>query len=485
MALRRLARSVSTATFSSGAGRSQARHIGAVLLGCAACAPVLFVVFIVGIALSFVLGDDERIEAHLRLAVAKGTLSRISYPDSPYEDGGLSYDMFTECVSLGVNLSNQGDGVLRRIAATPFVAPSPAISMREVQPCGDLIDALDAGDVRAERTYLRFWHGYQAYQRPLLTFTTLENMRRITAILLYSAMIFLSYRVALWFGPWAWPAVLLPFFVVGDFFTVPIVTSHAIPLTWIFLSAGAAAVMLDHESRLPRLALPLFVFASGAITNFLSFLLNPPLAPTLMAFLVIASAYRSRSGPLLAPIACAIGVGALWFGGYFVAWIEKWAFAVAVLGPDTVAAEMQSASNFYDARSAISLLSSDLSSTVEIKHFLQATWHIMAQDLHLSSHSKLIPYTLVSWVVAGAILAFAAATRRLTLADVARWLLMLTPLLAVVLWFEATRADSSIHAGFVYRSFLLFPIFPVLAALLIARQTRGRPQGAASLSGSS
>jgi hypothetical protein len=46
------------------------------------------------------------------------------------------------------------------------------------------------------------------------------------------------------------------------------------------------------------------------------------------------------------------------------------------------------------------------------------------------------------------------------------------PLLVVVVWVEANRAHSAEHIGFVRRSFVLFSVIPLLAAIKISRDAQ-------------
>jgi hypothetical protein len=264
--------------------------------------------------------------------------------------------------------------------------------------------------------------------------------------------------LALWFGPWAWPVALLPFFLVGDFLTVPVVLSHTLSLTWIFLSVALDTVILDRVKSARTLILPAYVFAAGAITNFLSFLFNPPLAPALIAFLVIAHDIRHRTYRTPQSLLYAGGLAALWFAGYFAIWIEKWAFAALVLGPDAVAGELMANVGKYEGISRAEGLG-----------LLGATWD------NLAPNGLFLGYIVCSIAVAVTLIAWLMKTRRCTAEHFVEFLAMLTPLLVIVVWVELNPGHSAWHTGFVSRSFLLFSIIPLLAALLIWRRTSPLP----------
>jgi hypothetical protein len=430
------------------------KQLWRVALVCCASAAVLGAAFVFLLALALTLSSDVRISEHLRKAFDRGVLRHESYPVSPYGHMALNFDMFSDCLAFGTNLSNGEEGLLRRMAASPFVVQGDVSRLWkwEVGPCNILADALEADRAKADFTHLRYWHGYQVYVRPMLSIMSLENLRRLTAVLFFGALIFFAHRLALWFGPWAWPVALLPFFIVGDFLTVPSVISHALFLAWIFFSVALVTVILDRFRDAHTLILPVYVFSAGAVANFVSFLINPPLAPTLIAFLIIADDCRYGRHPTLRTVLYAGGLASLWFAGYFAAWVEKWFFAALVLGPDTVASEViGSVGGYGKTGKALSLF--------------EPTWHNIAQN------SLFLGFIVASIATAVALIAWLMRTRRCARADVVDFLAMLMPLLVIVAWVELTPGHSDLHANFVSRSFLLFSVIPLLAALLIWRRT--------------
>jgi hypothetical protein len=419
-----------------------------------------WVVFVGAVTLSLAVGDDARIEAHLRDAVANGTLSPNDYPFSPYEDRLHSYDMFTECVALGLNLSSQEDDLLRRAARSQYVITTA--NRDEMQACPDLLGALEAGSANADAGYLRFWHGYQVFLRPLLTVTSLENVRRIAGILLYGGLVFFTLGLSKWFGPWTWPIVLVPLFLLGDFFTMPMVTSHAIYIGWILFTAGLATFALDLGVRWRGVAVAGLALTAGAVTNFIGFLISPALALALLGFLVIASEHRRPSRrSVWSTLLFAATIMIVWYLGYVGAWIEKWAFAAFVLGQETVVTELTSTTSGY--------LTSWIMRDVWP---LQTSLRILFQLPPFVFHPLFPVYMLATWAGAALLLVVSFARRRLSIRDLTDFALLMLPLLTLILWVELARAHSFFHGGFVYRSFLVFSILPMLAALHVTRLAR-------------
>jgi hypothetical protein len=443
--------------------REPAIRVWRALLVCGACAVILSAASVSLLALAIAFSDDEQIQEHLLGAVENGSFLPQSYPMSPYGHVGHSNDMFTDCVAFGTNLSNRDDSLLYRMAASPFVgrtSPENDSGFAAAdQPCETLVAALEKGDVKANAPYLRFWHGYQVYMRPLLSLVSLENFRRITATLFLAALVVFAAQAARWFGPLAWPVTLLPFFLVGDFLSVPAITTHALSLTWIFLSAALVPIILERSPRARTIFLPAFVFCAGMIGNFVSFLLNPPLAPALIAFLAIAGASRDRSSEAARNVLYAAGLVALWFAGFFTEWIAKLVFASAVLGLDAVYSEVAGQMGAYAHEG--------LERKVGL---LGATWRNIAPNWIFFG------VILLSMASAFSIVGYGTWRGRFSRDDVKDFLAMLTPLMAIVVWVEANFSHSEIHVGFVNRSFLLFSVIPLLAVLLIWRRgVRARP----------
>ena len=147
----------------------------------------LGVFFIAFLALTLSLTSDARIIANLRQASIAETLPQHSYPTSTFGHSGHQFDAYTDCVALGINLGNEGENVFRRIAES-----STATRETGNGPCRELNDGARNGQLSTDYGYLRFWHGYQAYFRVLLSIVPFDAMMRITALLFFSALIFFA-----------------------------------------------------------------------------------------------------------------------------------------------------------------------------------------------------------------------------------------------------------------------------------------------------
>lgn len=411
-------------------------------------------VFFIGfLALTLSLTSDARIIANLRQASITETLTQRSYPVSFFGHRDHQFDMYTDCVALGINLGNEGENVFRRVAES-----STATRESGNGPCREFNDALRSGNVSTDYGYLRFWHGYQAYFRVLLSIVPFETMMRITALLFFSALIFFALQVQGIFGRWAWVAAVLPFFALSDFLTVPMVATHALSLAWAFFTASLTPLIMQRARNREDLVLPLFALIAGASYNFLNFLINPPLAPALIAFFYMAQRHGKEPRDAWRAALYALMLVGFWYAGFFIAWIEKWLYAAWFLGPDVVRAELAQIFGKY-----------------------ATTQQRLAVNFLGATRRNLIPGW--NWYFFGYIAASCAASAALVLALIRKhggaaaritaFCVICAPsFIAIISWIELARAHSAEHSGFVSRSFLLLGIIPTLAVIKLWREAR-------------
>jgi hypothetical protein len=424
---------------------------------CALSFVLAIATYLLVLALGVWLPSDSRIVENLRRSIDEGLLTAdaASRP-SNFGQAYHRFDMFSECVGLGMNLGNQDRSVLYRILATPYVSSaqgSPA-GVEHSRPCSDLVLAV-AEQPKAELAYPRFWHGYQVYMRAVLSFTGLGRLRILNAVLMYGSLLYLCFSLKAWFG---WPAVpifLLPYALLSDLFSAPLVTVQAIPLAWTYLCVALGMRQLE-RSRKPSTGLFVLAFLGGSIHNFLSMLFTPQLAPVLLAFMTIAAFLRwdgTGSRRLLA-LWQAGWVALAWFLGFALTWFAKWALAALILGLDAVRSSVLIAASGVNYRLYVSPFA---------HHFLGATLFAVWPWLLLG--------ILASVAVVTAMILLRkpqnGASRSAQLRDCA---LLQSPLLIVIAWTELMRYHSVEHRIFAQRAMMLFIIFPLLALLLVRRE---------------
>ncbi len=429
---------------------------------CALCFSVLVASFVALEALALTFSSDRRIIATLQQAVAAGVLPATNYPMSPYGDVVLRFDMFEECTALSTNLGNAGKSLLYRLAATPFIGPA-----REHR-CDPLRAALHTGDVTADTPYFRYWHGHQIYLRPLLSLITLQEIHRINALLLIGALGILIARLVAWFGVLAAPAFLIPFALGSDLLTVPAVSVHTLFLVWTFASVAGFSYSIERNVLTQSDELTV-VFCLGAIANYFDLLFNLALAPTLLAFLVLWHRMSRECDPpaIRAAIGAAVAVVTVWFVGYALAWAAKWTFAAMVLGVDVVVPDI--------VKQMLLRIDAPVPGVAADAIGLLTPAHHVFDEVGFT-----LLFTCIG--LAGLFLAGHFIAGRLERIDLVRFAVLQLPLIVPFVQVEILRNHTIIHAGFVSRTFVLFGVLPLLAALAVYRSPaaslKGRTQGA-------
>ncbi len=407
---------------------------------CLAALVGLVALFVALQALVLFTTSDRVIMARLGEAVRTGVLAPTLDVHSPYGDTGLDYDMFTECLALSTNLGNEDWPLMNRVLLTPHPEYR---DQTKISPCEVLVSELAAGTLAAQSSYMRYWHGHQIYLRPMLSIMSLAKVHIANAMLIIASLGALTLAVRRRFGTCG--AVGLVFLLIAgsNILTVPAVTVHA--LTWAFAFASAALIaewVRTHEAEAPKtIAL---VFSCGCIAAFFDLLFSPPFAPTLIAFFAIASALERQTARR------AIGAGAAptiaWFAGFGLAWAGKWVLAASVMGWTEMLA--------------------DIIGVIQFRSLGEAA--VSAPPLAVTAaafrHGTLIGCALVAALF---ITGFAKPRR-----EQMRTALLLTPLIIPILWIELLRNHSLEHPAFAARSFVLFAVIPLLAALSLRRAAK-------------
>ncbi len=410
---------------------------------CAAVLGVLVAVFIGLHLLVLSTTHDARLMRTLAAAVQNGDLTMVNFPRSFYGRDGLDYDMFGECIALSTNLGNEDKPLLYRAAATPFHGFEGA------EPCKGLIDDVARGHVTEQLEYYRYWHGPTLYLRTMLSWFALPNVRVINALLIIGALGFLVTLLVSAFGTLAAPFVVIPLAAASNLLTAPASTVHALTWAWALLSVALVFRCAATEDMLAPRSIA-FVFALGCVANFLDDLYSPTIAPTFMAFLVIATALRTKT-IARAITEAAFTVGA-WFAGLALTWISRWLFAASVLGWRQV----------WD----------NISVSVRQRTFGDTSLAEIPKPLFTATRTAFETFKsgsdqmIVNAVVAALILLIVVLVKSRAWRFIApRTLALLSPLLLPVLWVEIARDHTLIHPMFAYRQFVYFAIIPLMTVL--------------------
>ncbi|MBO9647666.1 MAG: hypothetical protein J7605_04085 [Variovorax sp.] len=395
--------------------------------------------------------DAAKIEARLRMDVASGVLGPGNQVPGPF---GHNLDMFTECIALSAGaVPPDGASAVRRALEHRYF---PGAESGKADPCGALTSYLD--DDRATvliASYVRYWHGYDVYLLPMVRLGMPQKLLRYLNLVMVTVLcVGLLHASARLFPLPVMASLLVTLFLTADLFAVPLVTAHVVGLLVCFATAWAAAVYMklkpDDSEGLRWIAL-----FSGAVFAFVDFLVNPPLTPALLMFLVIAARRWNRPEmPARSVLVTSSSVGLTWFAGYLATWAGKWILSAIVLGPRPVFDEV-----FANiVKRTIGNPESETQRAVSL-HFGAATL----------ANIEVLSWTLlfVSLVAAAAILATAAVRGHLSSERVRDFLLVATPALVPVLWLEVLRNHSIVHVGFVFRDLGMSLGVVVAAAMFV------------------
>ncbi len=397
--------------------------------------------------------DDARVMKVLGAAVANGDLTGANFLRSPYGRSGYDYDMFGECVALSTNLGNEGESLLARAAATPFVGFEGAA------PCQNLIDGLKGGSLKPTFAYYRYWHGPTTYLRVALSYFSLVNVRVMNALLLIGAAAALMAVLVRQFGALAVPFALIPLTAASNILTAPASTVHALTWIWALLSAALFLRRLEKHPALDHFTLA-FAFILGGVANFLDDLYSPSIAPTLMAFFAVAVTLRRET--VARGIAGGVFTAGAWFAGFLSLWIGKWLFAAAVLGWRLVWNDI-SVSVMYRTFG-----NDDLSAQ---SHLFAATQAVFAA-LRNGSDQMI---ENAAWLALLIIVVALIRRREKWRAFLPRLGALLLPLALPIIWVEVARDHTLVHPEFAYRGLFLFAVIPLLAGVWLWKSNSATP----------
>ncbi len=371
--------------------------------------------------------DLPAIRAHITQAFTDGVLSADEKPRQWLHRGG---HQFTECTGLLVAIDPEPDPLM--------AALRPVMHSRYVGPCGE-VESLAKGIDSTERTdYARYWHGYRVYLWPMLSEFSLAATRLTNAVLLLAATLYFFFGLRRAIG--ATPAGL--FFVVllslTDIWRMWNITTHALSMVLILAGAGLFARMYPARRNL---TLAIVVAALiGAVFNYIDFLINPPLMPMLFAFIVVASEL-ARPTPItrqtVVPALLAAGFTALaFFGGYGLTWATEWALAVW-MSPD---AQQQGLSIIKQI--TLRLYGVEADSVVPMYPLVPTLTMILQSFISVGS--------VFVALFAAAMFVFWRA--HWPTFDGRRFLLLSSPTLVAMAWFEILNNHTQTHSHFTYRS---------------------------------
>jgi hypothetical protein len=391
------------------------------------CVLVLQIVFALSLVFVRAHTDLAPIRSHITEAFRQGVLSADERPPLLIHRYG---HQFTECTALHLSIDDEADPLK--------AALSPQLHSKYVGPCGEL-ERSAAGIATADRTdYSRYWHGYRVYIWTLLEHVSLKTLRYINAVILLGALV--VFFGGLWRAIGATPAAVFMIVLMSltDIWRIWPITTHFLSMTIILAGTGWFAQVYFKRRDL-SIAI-VFAAVLGAVFNFVDFLINPPMMPMLLAFIVMTIEIKDApqiTRPAGLHALSNAGLTALsWFGGYALTWLTYWLLAV------WLAADPTQTGHKITQQILLRLYGWEHDSPVPIFP-LVPTLTMIAQSF-LSAGSVAVA------ILAAALFIHARENR----AGFDRWrfLLLISPSVIATLWFEILNNHTQTHSHFTYRS---------------------------------
>ncbi len=369
--------------------------------------------------------DMAAIRAHMLEAYDNGVIDEHEHPRLIINRGG---HQFTECAAWSVAMD---DGRSAR-----DIALMPQLHFETEGPCGALHKSAENLPGTQITDYSRYWHGYRLYLWPMIQTFSLQTVRLVNALLILGAVVWFFSEVRASIG--RLPALV--FFIVlmslTDIWRIWVNTPHT--LAMLVILAGCAVFARLYRTRQNAGAAIVTAALLGSFFNYIDFLSNPPMAPALMAFFVLATPPPPGTGPAAAPrgLPLAVLVALSWFGGYAMTWVLKWALTAAI-SPDP--------------HFAIS----DVLNQIELRTYGQEHDRHIAFIPLLPTAAMIVQSFISVGTITVAVLT-AAIVRQIRLNwaafDGRRFLRLCTPTLIPVIWFEVLSNHTQTHSHFTYRS---------------------------------
>lgn len=274
--------------------------------------------------------------------------------------------------------------------------------------------------------YQRYWHGYVTVLKPLFSFLSLYQIRKVFSLVLFG----LAALCALFLYKKGGMAPSLAFILMwAEYYSHSVAGSFQYFWCYIAICASVLSVCLIDDKKKERL-LPFLFFGIGSVVNYLD-LLTFPLATLTVPLLVLLFGLKGRSAGYVLKKGFLYSL--MWGCGYSLTWAAKWGIARIFLGKE---------------------VTSDVSQSILFRLFGNEQYPL-DRMLVLKANVQ-HPYILHHiWFVLGALilsviayLIFAKGKRKELL-----YLLGLLPVLVFpYIWYELLCNHSLIHHFFTYRA---------------------------------
>ncbi len=231
---------------------------------------------------------------------------------------GTRTDYYADSISLSINYALDENDSLKSVMKAEFAANEPFITQ-------NYLDQVLENE-QANQEYLRYWHGYLIFVRPLMTIMNLEQMYLLNLVLLCGLIALIVARL-----------FKRREYVVGFAFLVSMIATWAffapiaLEFTWMFIVMLIVAnVAMSLVWRDKMRYLPVLFLLTGMWAAFLDFLTTETITLTVPLLLVVWLGRKSWKGREARNLV--MGSVAIWFIAFVLTWVAKWAIAGIVLG---------------------------------------------------------------------------------------------------------------------------------------------------------
>ncbi|MDR2646768.1 MAG: hypothetical protein LBB67_01380 [Oscillospiraceae bacterium] len=319
-------------------------------------------------------------------------------------------------------------------------------------------------------SYARYWHGYQAYLRPLLVFMSLTSMRGLNAFFLFAMVGLLMGLIA---------KRLNTVFAVCFGASLAMAGFQIVPLSFQFSSVffvmliASVLLLLLYDKPWFRARIGMFFFCVGAVTVFLDLLTAPIVSLGVPLILLLLLQMRDQTDPLKSSLHI-VTKSVAWGAGYVSLWFSKWLIASVALGRNEIRISIEQIF-FRTGTSAQGYINIDAGETASLQ-----TWGDFASlnrfdALGLAFSTWLNDEHVPIFVTALVLLCFAALWSKYARDAIPNALILLVTALIPMAWLVLLGQHTAFHFYFSYRNLLVagFALFSVPAYLWL-QAWRGR-----------
>ncbi len=364
-------------------------------------------------------------------------------------------DRLTECTALTMGLGD-GKGSTRL---------ETAISNPNLGSCDRVISSLSAYESGEKLIpvshYFRYWHGYTVITRPSLALFGVAGTRMIALAIVGFAFIGFLRLLSRDTDFTAVALLSIPIVLSTDFVDLAESTTHAIAFGTLMLSMALAWKLISNRPTLVSM------FAGGVIAGcfctYFDLMVFFPGSLAMVTTLSLVKAHMTgwRTFKLFMS---AVAAGTGWMIGFAFTWGSKWLLAMATLGSENVYSTVKTQIAFRLSGEYVSVYP-EMGTAIErnLVHWL---------DRPLGTVVVFAGFCAIAVMVFKGL-----RSKNLQLSSL---IILLSPMLIPLVWFEVLSNHSQIHFSITYKSLgltlgiVLFALY--VSSCLTGNESSDQPQ---------